>query len=69
MPTFIFIQFKQVMKKYAFLFLLLSMFFIFIAQSGNKYRIEIKDGQFVYDEEAVWVISGEMHYTHIPQQY
>lgn len=57
------------MKKYTFLFLLLSMFFTFTAQSSNKHRFEVKEGQFVYDGKAIRIISGEMHYARIPHQY
>lgn len=57
------------MRKYTFLFMLLSMFFTFSAQSGNKHRFEIKGGQFVYDGKTVRIISGEMHYARIPHQY
>ncbi|GHS94727.1 beta-galactosidase [Bacteroidia bacterium] len=36
---------------------------------AQKHTFEIKDGNFVYDNKSVRIISGEMHYPRIPHQY
>ncbi|GHT08660.1 beta-galactosidase [Bacteroidia bacterium] len=36
---------------------------------AQKHTFEIKDGNFVYDNKSVHIISGEMHYPRIPHQY
>lgn len=35
----------------------------------SKHTFEIKNGQFVYDQQPIQIVSGEMHYARIPHQY
>ena len=52
-----------------YLLFFVSIFFSFESTAQNKHTFEIRDGNFVYDGEAIQIRSGEMHYARIPHQY
>ena len=50
--------------------LLLGVLFCTLsAEAQRKHSFEIKDGEFMYDQKPVRIISGEMHYARIPHEY
>jgi beta-galactosidase len=56
-------------KKFCSIFLVLSFIFSSNLSAQQKHTFEIKNGDFVYDDKPVKIISGEMHYPRIPHQY
>lgn len=50
--------------------LLLGVLFCTLnAEAQRKHSFEIKNGEFMYDQKPVRIISGEMHYARIPHEY
>ncbi|MDR3119413.1 MAG: beta-galactosidase [Mediterranea sp.] len=49
--------------------LLLLLLFLSATVYGQKHSFEIKDGNFMYDNKPIRILSGEMHYARIPHQY
>jgi beta-galactosidase len=56
-------------KLFLSLFLFSLLFNVPGIQAQKKHTFEIKDGNFVYDNQPVTILSGEMHYPRIPHQY
>lgn len=47
----------------------ISLMYSTAMHSQEKHSFEIKDGHFLYDNQPIQIISGEMHYCRIPHQY
>ncbi len=58
------------MKIPAKILLFILVLFPFQNNSAQaKHTFEIKDGQFVYDQQPIQIHSGEMHFARIPKEY
>ncbi|MDR1407593.1 MAG: beta-galactosidase [Tannerella sp.] len=56
-------------KKVIYLSLWLMPLCAVAIQAQDRHTFEIRDGEFMYDDRPVRIISGEMHYARIPHQY
>ncbi|MDF1546393.1 MAG: beta-galactosidase [Bacteroidales bacterium] len=57
------------MRKILILLLFLSSIFYGTRAQKKLHSFEIKNGQFLYDDQAIQIYSGEMHFARIPQEY
>lgn len=55
-------------RKFCFAILLLFALPVYLS-AQQKHTFEIKDGNFIYDNKPIRIVSGEMHYPRIPHQY